>query len=170
MGLNLLAILPLGAYLLLPVESMQKRIFDVSGLIAADREIHAGETFPIERVASDLNDAKVFAGRASSLKTLEMIFGYAGEQFGAQLVDGPARLVTDGAYNMLNPSGLVFPVENNTAAWERIPASQGRELEDFLAHRQPDWKISSAQKAANGVSLLALAAVVGLLAVGLRRS
>jgi hypothetical protein len=69
---------------------------------------------------------------------------------------------------MTNPAGLVYPEVNDSAPWQRIPESQRQQLEDFLARRQPDWQISTGQKAANAISFVSLAVMLGLVVFGLK--
>ncbi len=160
---NLLALLSLGAYLLIPLDLLQERTFYIGGLQDVYRKIEQGKTFPIERI-DDINDQRVFDDRASNLRPYEVLFGYDLQAFDITIETGPAREIRDGYFNMTNPSGLVYPEVNNNAPWQRIPVSQREELEDFLARRQPDWELPAAQKAANVVSLLSLVIMLGLLA------
>lgn len=160
--LNLLLLASLGAYELLPLAPLQQRNYDLSGLIEIHAQINQGATFPIENVG-DVTDQRVFDQQTSNLEPYEVLFGYDLRTFTPQVVSGPAREIREGAYNMTNPAGLVYPEVNQSAPWERIPASQSAELEDFLAHRQPDWQLSNGQKAANWLSLAALVVILGLL-------
>jgi hypothetical protein len=160
--LNLLVLASLGAYELIPLDALQQRTYDISGLIEIYDRINAGETFPIENVG-DVTDQRVFDQQTSNLKPYEVLFGYDLRTFTPQLVPGPAREIRNGAFNLTNPAALVYPEANQAIPWSRIPASQRAQLEDFLAHRQPDWPISTEQKAANWVSLAALIAIFGLL-------
>lgn len=166
--LQLLVILSLGAYLLLPLDRLQERNYDIRGLQEIYRRIEQGETFPIESVA-DITDQRVFADRASNIKPYEVLFGYNLSTFEPTVQPGPARELRDGFFNMTNPSSLVYPEANQTTPWQRIPASQAAELEDFLAHRQPDWVLSPTQHWMNGVSLLSLIATLLCLGWGLFR-
>lgn len=160
--LNLLALLSLGAYLLIPLDRLQQRTFDIRGLQEVYRKIEQGETFPIDHV-DDINDQRVFGDRASNLKPYEVLFGYNLQTFKATVEIGPAREVRAGYFNMTNPAGLVYPEVNDSAPWQRIPASQGEQLEEFLARRQPNWNIPATQKAVNAVSLVSLFVMGGLL-------
>ncbi len=160
--LNILALLSLGAYLLLPLDRMQQRTFDLRGLQHVYQKIEQGETFPIDHI-DDINDQRTFDDRASSLKPSETLFGYHLQAFKPEVVVGSARQIRNDHFNMTNPAGLVYPEVNDSAPWQRIPVSQQEQLEDFLARRQPDWKLPAAQKAANAVSLASLLIVLGLL-------
>jgi len=158
---QILALLSLGAYLLIPLDKLQERTFFIGGLQEVYRKIEQGQTFPIERV-DDINDQRVFDDQASNLKPYEVLFGYNLEKFHSTVQVGPARQIQNGYFNMTHPAGLVYPEANHVSPWERIPADQQEQLEDFLARRQPDWNIPAAQKAANAVSLVSLVILLGV--------
>lgn len=158
---HILALLSLGAYLLIPLDRLQQRTFDLRGLQEVYRKIEQGETFPIDYI-DDINDQRTFDDRASNLLPYDTLFGYNQGTFQATIAIGPAREIRDGYFNMTNPAGLVYPEVNNSSPWERIPADQQEQLEDFLARRQPDWSIPAGQKAANAVSLVSLVIMLGL--------
>lgn len=158
---QILALLSLGAYLLIPLDKLQERTFFIGGLQEVYRKIEQGQTFPIERI-DDINDQRTFDDRASNLKPYEVLFGYNLGTFQSTVQIGPAREIRDGRFNMTHPAGLVYPEVNNVSPWERIPADQQEQLEDFLARRQPDWNIPAMQKAANAVSLISLIILLGV--------
>jgi hypothetical protein len=167
--LNLLALLSLGAYLLIPLDRLQQRTFDIRSLQDVYQKIEQGETFPIESIA-DINDQRVFDDRASNLRPYDTLFGYNLGTFQATIEVGPARQIRDGYFNMNNPAGLVYPEANDSAPWRQIPASQSEQLEEFLARRQPGWEISSGQKAANAVSLVSFLIMTGLVILSFKRN
>jgi hypothetical protein len=164
---NALVMLSLGAYLLIPLAPLQQRTFEISGLLIVYDKIKQGETFPIESI-DELNDQRVFDQHASNLHPYESLFGYTLRTFTPTVTLGPIREIRGGAFNMTDPTGLVYPEANGSSTWSRIPENERPELEDFLAHRQPPgWKIPLAQQIANWVSLAALLASLGLLGYGL---
>lgn len=161
--INLLVLLSLGAYLLIPLAALQERNYDISGLLIVYEKIKQGDTFPIENVG-DVTDQTVFERQTSNLQPYEVLFGYNLQKFQPQVAAGPAREIREGAFNMTDPTGLVYPEVNGSSPWSRIPQSESAELEDFLAHRQPaGWKISLGQQIANWVSLAALLISLALL-------
>jgi hypothetical protein len=157
----------LGSYLLLP-GALQARTFDVSSGVAAWREIEQrGERYPIEAVAR-VGDADVFRERASSLLPYDVVFGHWMEEFRPQLRVGSVWEVREGRFNLHDPTGFVFPEENGSAAFSRIPESDREKLDAFVHRRQPDWKLPRSQRIWNALSLstlalelLALAALLG---------
>jgi hypothetical protein len=113
-------------------------------------------------VVDDANDAKVFSERATNLSTQEMIFGYQLGQFKSQLRPGPVTDFWDGAYNLTNPTGLVYPEVNGVPAFARI--TDQATLKAFANRRQPvAWQIPLAQKALDGLAVVTLLFVVGAL-------
>lgn len=168
---NLLIVFSLGAYLLLPLAIMQQDRYDITGLLRIDERIKQGETFPIERVGDVADDPMIFEQYTSSIQPHDTLFGYTFKTFQPTTVEGPAREIHDGAFNMTDPTGLVYPEANQSSLWSRIPQSERTELEDFLAHRQPQgWKLPLAQQIANWVSLAALLICLGLVATDIVRS
>lgn len=163
---NLLIVLSLGAYLLLPLDSIQQRNYDISGLLAVDQRIKQGETFPIEQIG-DVTDQTTLLRQTSNIKPLETLFGYTLKTFAPTVIKGPARDIREDTFNMTDPTGLVYPEIHNATPWSRIPADERAELEDFLAHRQPQsWNPPLGQQITNWVSLAALLICLGLLIYG----
>jgi hypothetical protein len=144
-SLNLLAVIPLGAYLLLPIQLLQRDAYDIRNLINVYENIQQGETYPVKYIIADLTDLRVFQENASNLRISDMIFGYKLGKFKPQLHDGPVSDNADGSYNMTNPTGFVFPEINNTSAFGLITSAQ--ELDAFTNRRQPEtWKIPMLQE------------------------
>jgi hypothetical protein len=69
---------------------------------------------------------------------------------------------TDGAYNMTDPTGYVYPEVNGTTAFGRIKDPAALEL--FANRRQPpQWKIPTTQKILDVLALITLIADFGLI-------
>jgi hypothetical protein len=66
---------------------------------------------------------------------------------------GPVNEITRGAYNLINPSCYWFPRQNGCKAGALVAAGDRENFENLLAHRNPDWNISSAQRSANILSV-----------------
>lgn len=156
------ALLSLGAYLLIPLDTLQQRTFYIGGLQEVYRKIEQGETFPIERI-EDINDQRTFDDRASNLRPFDTLFGYNLEFFAPTVRAGSPFEIEQGYFNMTHPAGLVYPEVNDSAPWQRIPVSQRAQLEAFLARRQPDWNLPAGQHVANAISLVSLVILAGLL-------
>ncbi len=154
--LNLLILVSLTAYQLLPVGNLQRRDFDISSLLNAHKAIQQGETFNIEQIAN-VTDQRTFDQHASNTRPWEPIFGYNKETFEPQVTVGPVNQITDGAFNMTNPTSLVYPeVNGNAARFSRIPVSQQAQLQAFTAHRNPEWNLPVMQHVWNIVALITL--------------
>jgi hypothetical protein len=55
--------------------------------------------------------------------------------------EGSVFDIEDGFYNMTDPTGYVFPRDNHSKLFSRIPLSDYDKLVDFVNRRQPDWKL-----------------------------
>ena len=118
----------------------------------------------------------------SSLYCYNPAFGYGLEKFPVKdLHPGPVREVRDGHFNIKNPACYVYPKENGCTPGDHFREDQIEAMENFVSYRPFAFKISSAQKAANTLTLIGLvvsvlvafaAAAFGLfkLIAGARRS
>lgn len=78
------------------------------------------------------------------------------------LLDGPVNLAWSGALNVYNPACLHYPEANNCAPGDRIAIEDIGNLEHFINGEDTTWKISAAQKWADGVTLAALLSLIGI--------
>lgn len=101
----------------------------------------------------------------SNLNLYDPIFGYSLENFHPEIKAGSIWDVSDGYFNMTNPSGYVFPESNNTRPFERIRVQDREKLVAFADHYQPEWEIPVYQKVCNWISALTLAFVALFLGV-----
>lgn len=91
-----------------------------------------------------MNDDEVFMAQASNVT--HHYDPLLGENSFLPLVrEGSVFDIQNGYYNMTDPTGYVFPKENNSKLFSLIPVSEYKELIDFLNRRQPDWKLPSIQ-------------------------
>ena len=163
-ALNLVALALLGTYVMLPKNQLQQRGFNVQGSVDLYGRIRdENQTYPVKEIRADLRDPQVIENNASDLHPAETIFGYLMAQYKPQLHQGPVTDFSDGAYNMTDPTGFVYPQANGTSAFERIkdPAV----LEAFVERKQPgEWKLPVAQELLDvlaGVTLVIVLGVVG---------
>lgn len=150
--LNVLVLAFQGTYFLFK-EDVQDRAYTVSTALETFHRIRAGDTFPVNKIA---DVSEVFWSNASSLIPYEVVFGYELEAFKPQVQPGPVDVIQDGYFNMTNPAGYVFPEENQTTAFERIPAADVDKLEAFTHRRQPDWKRPPIQHILDATALVSL--------------
>jgi hypothetical protein len=137
--LNGLSLVSLWAYYLLPLE-VQGRNFDIDAILTPYTKIQAGNVFPVNRIIPDMNDYEVFQARASNVyRHYDVLLGI--NSFRPLVHEGSVFDITNGYFNMTDPTGYVFPRENNSKIFSLIPVSEYDKLVEFLNRRQPDWKL-----------------------------
>ncbi len=158
--LNGIALAGMWAYYLIPMK-YQVRNFGVGYPLTAYEKIQReGETFVMDRIIPDINDWEVFQASASGLRPFETLFGDI-ETFRTNLHEGSVYDIENGYFNMTDPTGFVFPQENQSIPFERIPVADRDKLTDFIHHRQPKWKLPIAQQLLNWAALITLVAELG---------
>ncbi len=141
--LNGISLVALWAYYLLPM-SVQGRNFDIQSILDTYTKIQAGEIFPVNKIIPDMNDYEVFQAHASNVSHhYDPLLGE--NSFHPLVHEGSVFDIKDGFYNMTDPTGYVFPLENNSRLFSRIPVSDYGKLVDFVNRRQPDWKLPLTQ-------------------------
>ncbi len=157
---NCLTLASVGGMFLLPIE-VQVRNFELpAALTAYTASQQTGEIFPVEQISPEMNDWEVFQGRSSTLRTQETLFD---ADYHPVLQAGSVYLEQDGYFNMNHPAGFVYPHENDSAPFERIPVSQLSQLEDFVNRRQPEWNLPGWQVGLNWISGISMLGASGLL-------
>jgi hypothetical protein len=166
--LNALSILPLYTYFLIPYTFLDRsyNIVDAHNIYI---EIKSGESFSIIGIGEQMTDTEAFGKHLSNLYPYDPIFGYSLENYHPQIQAGSIYNISDGYYNMTNPSGYVFPDINGTHPFDRIPSNQKDILESFADHQKSEWKIPLYQELSNWVSGIAIVFVIVVLVfVGFR--
>ena len=129
----------LGAYYLLPIK-VQGRNFDIRTVVDTYAKIQAGATFPVNKIIPDIEDDEVFRAQASNVTHhYDPLLGDS--SFLPLVHEGSVFAIQNGFYNMTDPTGYVFPRENNSKLFSLIPVSEFKKLVEFLNRRQPDWKL-----------------------------
>jgi len=59
-----------------------------------------------------------------------------------------------------DPTGYVFPRENNSKLFSLIPVSESKQLIEFLNRRQPDWKLPLIQIALDWAAGLTFISII----------
>jgi hypothetical protein len=137
--LNGLSLVSLWGYYLLPMR-VQGRTYDITSIMGTYTKIQAGETFPVNKIIPDMNDDAVFTAQASNVTHhYDPLLGE--NSFLPHVHEGSVFDIQNGFYNMTDPTGYVFPKENNSKLFSLIPVSDYIKLVDFLNRRQPDWKL-----------------------------
>ncbi len=141
--LNGISLVALWAYYLLPMD-IQGRNFEINNLLGTYSEIQAGNTFPVNKIIPAMNDYEVFQAQASNtINHYDPIYGSS--SFLPLVHEGSVFDIEDGYYNMTDPTGYVFPFENGSKLFSRIPVSDYNKLENFINRRQVDWKLPAIQ-------------------------
>jgi hypothetical protein len=137
--LNCLSLVALWGYYLLPIR-VQGRTYDITSLIGTYTKIQAGQTFPVNKIIPAMNDDAVFMAQASNVTHhYDPLLGE--NSFLPHVHAGSVFDIQNGFYNMSDPTGYVFPKENNSKLFSLIPVSNYDKLIEFLNRRQPDWKL-----------------------------
>lgn len=163
--LNSIAIASLFSYRwILP--KYQELSCDVRPILTTYAQIrYEGETFPIENVIPDANPWDVFQEHATSLIDPYNTFLKSLSGYREALHEGSVYDVNDGYYNIINPTGYVFPEVNHSTLFERISVAEEDKFLDFINRRQPKWKLPVIQKILDWSSLIALIVEFGVLGV-----
>jgi hypothetical protein len=141
--LNVISLVSLWSYYLLPME-VQGRDFEITVLLNTYTKIQAGNTFPVNKIIPKMNDYEVFQAQASN--TVNHYDPIYGENSFLPLVhEGSVFDIENGYYNMTDPTGYVFPSENGSKLFSRIPVSDYNKLLDFINRRKVDWKLPLTQ-------------------------
>ena len=130
---------------------------DYRPILATYDEIrYQGATFPVENVVPNADPWMVFQEHASSLiDPYNTYFKGIGHNL-KSLHAGPVSDVSDGYYNITNPTGYVFPEVNHSREFERIPVTEKTQFLDFINRRAPDWKLPLIQQVLDWLALLTL--------------
>ena len=169
LAVNLLTLIPLSTYFMIKTD-LQNRSYDITESQEIYSLIRSGDNLTITGIVSGVGNTDALLLHQSNLQPYWPIFGYLLESFHPEIVPGSIWDISDGYYNMTNPSGYVFPELNGTRPFERIPVSEKDKLEAFASHKQPDWKIPLYQRILDWFSgLTVLAGMFTLAFVGIKR-
>ncbi len=129
-----------------------------------DKIRYDGETFPIKYVNPNADPWSVFEDNATNLiDPYNVLFNPLTGGYGSALHAGSVYDINDGYYNMINPTGYLFPESNDSFKFERIPVAEKAQFLDFINRRQPNWKLPRRQQILNWMALITLIAEIGLL-------
>ena len=165
---NLLAVIPLGSYFLFN-KDMFWMFYDIAAPQKVYEDIRAGKSFDINEIGTpEGRNTGALLYRVSNLNLYEPVFGFDLENFHPQVENGSIWKITDGYYNMTDPTGFVYPELNNNKPFDRFRVEDKQTLELFAKHLQPDWNIPVYQRILNWVSGLSfLSALIYLVFYGI---
>jgi hypothetical protein len=167
-AINFLSLASLWMYFLLPLD-LQNRSAELPIMVDTWDQIHAGKTFPVERIVPAMNDYEVIIYQSSNVKNhYEPLFLDDNRLLLAQVHAGSVYDVEGGYYNMTDPTSLVFPQSPDSTLFQRIRVSDSAQLDAFVHRRQPDWKLPAVQIVldwAAGLAFLGLLLALGGMAM-----
>ncbi len=163
-GVTILTLLPLATYFMID-RDLQSREYDITESFSIYRSIQTGNTLEITAINANLSNTQAIALHESNLNLYMPIFGYGLEAFHPEIVPGPIWTVTNGYYNMTNPSGYVYPEINGIRPFERVKVGDEKNLSQFLNHQKTHWKIPVYQKVLDWISGLTFWIVLAIFAV-----
>ncbi|MFH1524534.1 MAG: hypothetical protein ABIF04_06185 [Chloroflexota bacterium] len=156
--MNCISLAALWLYYLLPID-IQGRNFEVQGILNTYTQIQNGETFPVNKIIPDMNDYEVFQAQASNVTHhYDPLFGE--NSFQPLVHEGSVFDTENGYYNITDPTGYVFPSQNNSELFSRIPVSDYDKLVDFINHRRVYWKLPPLQIALDWTAGLTIILII----------
>lgn len=162
--MDLAALLPLAIYFMIHTD-LQYRAYDMTASQKILKAIQSGNDFTVTGIVPMTDNTQALLLHESNLGPYDPVFGYQLENFHPEIHVGSIWDISDGYYNMTNPSGYVFPEINGTRPFERIKVGDEENLKAFVAHRLPNWKIPLYQQILDLVSGLTFIAVAGVLLI-----
>jgi hypothetical protein len=152
---NLFTVIPLGSYFLFN-EDMFWMFYDIAAPQKVYQEIRAGKSFEVTAIGTpDGKNTGALLYRTSNLNLYEPVFGFKLEYFHPQVKSGSIWNISNGYYNMTDPTGYIYPDLNNNKPFDRFRIEDKEALELFAKHIQPDWKIPTYQRVLDWMSGIA---------------
>jgi hypothetical protein len=160
---NGIAIISLWFFHYLPAQELVMN-GDVRPILSTYEKIrYEGQTFPVEYIVPDADPWAVFEENAASLRDPYNTFLKGVTVYRKILHAGSVYDVDNGYFNIIDPTGYIFPEANNSKLYERIPVTDRDKFLDFINRRQPHWKLPLSQQVFNWISLITLIAEFGAL-------
>jgi len=129
-----------------------------------DKIRYDGETFPVKYVIPEAYPWSVFEENATNLiDPYNVLFNPLKGGYAPALHAGSVDDIDNGFYNMIDPTGYLFPESNDSSRFERIPVSEKAQFLDFINRRQPNWKLPRREQILIWTALVTLVVVTGIL-------
>jgi hypothetical protein len=119
-----------------------------------DKIHYEGKTFPIENIIPNDDPWAVFQDNATNLKDPYNMFFKNSAGYRKVLHAGSVYEVNNGYFNMINPTGYLFPEVNHSTMFERISVADKDKLDAFVNRRKPDWKLPVIQQVLDWIALI----------------
>lgn len=149
---NFWAVIPLGSYFLFN-QDMLYMFYNIAAPQQVYAEMQAGKSFEITAIGTpDGKNTGALLYRTSNLNVYDPVFGFKLEYFHPQVKSGSIWNMSNGYYNMTDPTSYVYPDLNNNKPFDRFRIEDKAMLELFVRHIQPNWKIPTYQQVLNWVS------------------
>jgi hypothetical protein len=157
----------------------QGQSYEPGSIVAAWERMHATPEQPRIDYISALIDSNnriqvVLGGNdriangASQLACYNAVFGYRLEHFSIkELHPGPVLDERNGWLNLKNPACYLYPTENGCLPGDHFSVNQRDAAIDFARYKPFPFRLSSAQRYANQVTVFSLGAVLLLTGTGL---
>ena len=162
---NLCAAIPLASYFFFD-QDMFWMFYNIAAPQQIYQEMRAGKSFEITAIGTpDGKNTGALLYRTSNLNIYEPVFGFQLEYFHPQVENGSIWNISDGYYNMTDPTSLVYPDLNNNKPFDRFHIADKATLELFAKHIQPNWKIPTYQNLLDWISDIAFLAALFYIAI-----
>ena len=157
---NILAVLSLGSDFLFKGD-LDDRTHNISAGQTVYEQIQAGKTLDVTNIGLQNDNTEALLSGSSNLHLYDPIFGYKLQTFHPEVTPGSIWNISNGYFNMTDPTGFVYPEINGSRPFERFRVEDKDMLLLFARHIQPKWKIPTYQHILDWISgltfLIALA-------------
>jgi hypothetical protein len=138
----------------------QQMLCDIRPILTTyDKIRYQGDTFPIENVVPDADPWAVFQDNAvNMIDPYNTFFKDINRHLVPVLHAGSVYDISNGYYNIIDPTGYVFPEVNRSQMYERIPINEKAQFLDFINRRQPNWNLPLIQQVLDWTALITLVA------------
>lgn len=159
---NLCAVIPMGSYFLFD-RDMLYMIYNINTPQQIYAEIQSGKSFEVMAIGTpEGKNTGALLYRTSNLNLYDPVFGFGSklEYFHPQVKSGSIWDISNGYYNMTDPTSYMYPDLNNNKPFDRFRVEDKATLELFANHIQPNWKIPVYQQVLTWISGLVFLASI----------
>jgi hypothetical protein len=150
-AVNILTLLPLGAYFLFRSDLFY-RYYDIRTAQKYYSEMQSGTALDVTSIGTENDNTQALLDHSSNLNLYEPAFGYRLEYFHPEVTPGSIWNISEGYYNMTDPTGYVYPEVNGNRPFERFHVADIDTMTLFAQHVQPAWNIPIYQRVLDWLS------------------